>query len=130
MRHEFHCDINTKGAHGRNILLVTKYSCDLNALDDDGDTPFTCAGLGGSVECVELLINEFHCDINTMGSNGRSVVHNACENSHINLLRALVLKYSCDFQYVDTSLSNVQALIEKLKRRWKGMLNLEPPSMD
>ena len=89
---EFHCDINTKGAHGRNILhnacveghtslvrhLVTKYSCDLNALDNDGDTPFTCAALGGSVECVELLINEFHCDINTKGAHGRNILHTAC----------------------------------------------------
>ena len=58
-----HCDINTKDAKGRTILhkacingdtslvrhLVTKYSCDLNARDNDGDTPCTCAGLGGSV---------------------------------------------------------------------------------
>ena len=54
--------------------LVTKYSCDLNAQDNNGDTPFTWAGLGGNVECVELLINEFHCDINTKGSYGKTIV--------------------------------------------------------
>ena len=43
----------SKGHTSLVRLLVTKYSCDLNARDSNGDSPFTCAGLGGSVECVE-----------------------------------------------------------------------------
>ena len=55
------------GGHASQVrLLVTKYGCDnLNARDVDGDTPLTCAGLSGNVECVELLINEFHYLIRT-----------------------------------------------------------------
>ena len=76
--------------------LVTKYSCDLNARDKDGDTPFTCVGFGGSVECLELLIDELHCNINTKGDDGRTILHNACSYGHSSLVRHLVTKYSCD----------------------------------
>ena len=115
---EFHCDINTKGAYGRTILhnacyightslvrlLVTKYKCDIKASDSEGNTPFTCAGLGGSsVECVELLINEFHCDINTKGAYGRTILHKACYKGHISLVRLLVTKYKCDLKASDSN---------------------------
>ena len=56
-------------------LLVTNYSCDLNARDSNGDTLFTSDVY---VECVELLINEFHCDINIKDDNGWTILHNAC----------------------------------------------------
>ena len=82
--------------------LVTKYSCDLNARDRNGDTPFICAGLGGSVECLELLINAFHCDINTKDSVGRTILHYACTKGHTSLVRHLVTKYSCDLNARDS----------------------------
>ena len=74
--------------------LVTKYSCDLNARNNDGDTPFTCVGFGGSVECLELLINEFHCDINTKSAIGRTILHHACSNGHTSLVRHLVTTFA------------------------------------
>ena len=129
---EFHCDINTKVICGKIILhnacfkghsslvrlLVTKYSCDLMV------TPLTCAGLGGSVECVELLINEFHCDINTKDSNGRSILHKAYAKGHIGLLRLLVVKYGFDLSlcagYSCGALKDDLGVIERLKEKWNG----------
>ena len=68
------------------------------------------------MECLELLINEFHCDINTKDAFGRTILHNACAEGHINLLRALVLKYGCDCQDVHSEVSNMQMIVEKIKR--------------
>jgi ankyrin repeat protein len=105
-------------------LLVTKYSCDLNARDSNGDTPFTCAGLGGSVECVEVLINEFHCDINTKDYNGQTILHHAYFYGHINLLKLFVAKYGYDLTVCEgrkcVASKDSLNVISDMKNSWNG----------
>ena len=50
----------------RNIVL--EHKADVNARDDDNDTPVHVAAFCGKEKVALALINEFQCDINVKGT--------------------------------------------------------------
>ena len=77
--------------HGGNVSLVQTlirdHKADINARDDENDTPFHVAALGGKKEVALFLINEVGCDINVKGGLGRSLLHKACIGGDVSLVQ-------------------------------------------
>ena len=78
---EMGCDINVKGNFGWFLLhkacdggnislvqtLIRDHKADINARDDNNNTPLHVAALHGKKEVALYLINEVGCDINVKG---------------------------------------------------------------
>ncbi len=47
--------------------LVHEYKADINARDDNNDTPLNVAALAGKEEVVLVLTKEFDCDVTVRG---------------------------------------------------------------
>ena len=87
------CDTKVKGKFGRSLLhhacgggnvslvrkLILEHKADVNARDDENNTPLHVAAFCGKEEVVLALINEFGCDTKVKGKFGRSLLHHACE---------------------------------------------------
>ena len=76
--------------------LILEHKADVNARDDNNDTPVHVAAWCGKEEVALALINEFQCDINVKGGLGRSLLHKACNGGNVNLVKTLILEHKAD----------------------------------
>ena len=83
------------------IELVTKYKCDVNCKNSDGDTPLNWAARNFQLEVMKYLINEHHCDPMATGSDHLTPLHCACVNGHLDITHYLVSEAHCDPSYKD-----------------------------
>ena len=108
---EFGFSPHTKGRCGRTPLhqacegghvdvarkLVTEYCADVNARDDNNETPLGLAAqFSGKMELIKMLIKEFGCSPHTTGINSRTPLHLACDGGHVDVARKLVTEYGAD----------------------------------
>ena len=110
---EFGCDITeNRGYLGRSVLhharsinlvrtLVLHHHADINAKDDENNSPLHVAALFGRDEMVFTLINEFGCDTEERDILGRSLLHHACEGGNVNLVRTLILHHNANIHARD-----------------------------
>ena len=111
---EFGCDTNIRGRNGRTVLhsaceggcvalvrtLICDHNADVNAHDNNNDTPLHMAAIHGE-DVALVLINEFGCDTNIRGRNGRTVLHSACEGGCVALVRTLICDHNADVNAQD-----------------------------
>ena len=101
------CDTGTLGrsllhsaCYGDSVnlvrTLILKHKADINARDDQNNTPLHVAALCGKEEVVYVLIEEFDCDTRVKGAFGRSLLHIACNRGSVNLVRTLIRKHKAD----------------------------------
>ena len=69
--------------------LILQHKADVNAQDDNNDTPLHVAAYHGKEKIVLALINDFHCDLTLSGNLGKSFLHSACANNKANVLIAI-----------------------------------------
>ena len=81
--------------------LIREYKADINALDDQNNTPLHVAAFIGKAEVALCLINEFGCDPNVKGRVGRSVLHSACDGGSVSLVQTLIREYKADINAQD-----------------------------
>ena len=84
-------------------FLIEKHKEDVNARNDQGNTPLCYAALSGSVEVALLLIEQFGCDPNVVGYLGKSVLHYACEGGSLKLVQSLIQEHRADVTARDES---------------------------
>ena len=82
--------------------MIQDHKADINARDDQNNTPLHVAAWCGKKDVIFLLINKFSCDANSRGYNGYSLLHSACYNNQSNLLKLL-----CDFLILSPCISDV-----------------------
>ena len=102
------CSPHTKGRVGRTLLhnacdggnvdvarkLVTEYGADVNARDNEDNTPLNLAArFSGKMELIDMLVKEYGCSPHTKGQVGRTLLHLACEGGHVDVARKLVTEY-------------------------------------
>ena len=93
---EFSCDPNgalhnaCKGGSVNLVqTLIRDFNPDVNARDDQNNTPLDVAALYGKEEVALSLLNEFSCDPN-------GALHNACKGGSVNLVRTLIRDFNPD----------------------------------
>ena len=74
-------------------FLIEKHKEDVNARNDQGNTPLCYAAVSGSVEVALLLIEQFGCDTNVVGYLGKSVLHYACQGGSLKLVQSLIQEH-------------------------------------
>mmetsp|Transcript_19445 Transcript_19445/g.27955 ORF Transcript_19445/g.27955 Transcript_19445/m.27955 type:complete len:577 (-) Transcript_19445:110-1840(-) len=72
------------------IVLVKEFSCDVEALDEDGYTPFLVAVSHGNLEVVVKFVEEFDVDKFILNRMGYGALHIACEKGHSRVVQYLV----------------------------------------
>jgi ankyrin repeat protein len=113
---------NIKGQYGYTILhwacyyinilpvdvfkvLIETMGCDVNAQDDDKDTPIHFAlrcfdpNDGGDITVLRYLLTQRNTNVNTKGENGRTLLHSACfeiNNLSIDVFKLLIDTMGCD----------------------------------
>ena len=132
---DFRCSPHTKGFHGRTSLhsacvgghvdvarnLVTEYGADVNARDNDNDTPLNLAArFSGKMELINMLVKECGCSPHTKGFHGRTPLHRACEGGHVDVARKLVTEHGADVNARD----NYDATPLNLAARFSGKMEL------
>ena len=109
---EFDCDTSVNGALLLHIacsrgsvnlvrMLMLKCKADINARDNQNNTPLHVAALCGKEEVVSLLIKDFDCDISVKGELDQCLLHMACYGGNVNLVKSLVLKHKILILLVD-----------------------------
>ena len=78
------------------IELATKYKCDVNCKDVEGDTPLYYAARNDQLELMKYLINEQHCDPMTRNSYHYTPLHYACVVGHLDIAHYLISEVHCD----------------------------------
>ena len=81
--------------------LIREYKADINACDDQNNTPLHLAAVCSKAEVALCLINEFGCDPNVKGQIGRSLLHCACEGGSVSLVQTLIREYKADINACD-----------------------------
>ena len=81
--------------------LIREYKADINARDDQSDTPLGVAATSGNLDAALCLICDFGCDPNLRGYNGRSLLHDACEGGNVSLVQTLILEHMADISARD-----------------------------
>ena len=76
--------------------LATKYNCDVNCKDDEGDTPLYWAGTYCQLEVMKYLINEQHCDPMTKDRDHWTPLLWACIEGNFGTTRYLISEAHCN----------------------------------
>ena len=112
------CSPHTKGFKGRTLLhnacegghvdvarkLVTEYGADVNARDNDDDTPLNLAAqFSDKMELINMLVKECGCSPHTKGQYGGTPLHDACVGGHVDVARKLVTEYGADVNARDNN---------------------------
>jgi ankyrin repeat protein len=86
-------------------LLIERLGCDVNAQDDNKDTPFHYAlhhfhqYSGGDINILKYLLNQKGVNGNIKGWNGYTILHTACNNIKylpLDVFRLLIETMGCD----------------------------------
>ena len=75
------------------IELATKYKCNVNCKDLNGDTPLHYAAMDDQLEIMKYLINEQHCDPMKFYW---TPLHSACFIGHLDITHYLISEIHCD----------------------------------
>ena len=78
------------------IELITKYKCDTNYKDSQGNTPLHYATVNSHLAVVKYFINKQHCDPMARDNNDVTPVHYACSNGHLNIAEYLIREAHCN----------------------------------
>ena len=76
--------------------LIREHKADVNARDDNNNTPLIVAAFYGNADIALTLINEFGCNPNVIGQFGRSVLHHACQGGSVSLVQTLIREHRAD----------------------------------
>ena len=71
------------------VQLMIDYGADVNATDDDGETPLYDAALIGNAEVISILVRA-GADVNTTHDNGYTLLHGAAIFGNAEVIPALV----------------------------------------
>ena len=82
-------------------MLVSQHNADLNARNNQNDSPLHIAARCGHANVVRTFINDFNCNPYDKGFEGRGILHRACEYGHIELVEALIIDFGLDLMCVD-----------------------------
>ena len=105
---EFGCNTNARNTNavlhiacedGRLALvrtLIVNHNADVNAQNEDKDTPLHLAVKEGYNDIAFMLITEFGCNTNARNTNGETVLHMACEGGSLTLVRTLIVNHNAD----------------------------------
>ncbi|KAF0684812.1 hypothetical protein As57867_023162, partial [Aphanomyces stellatus] len=101
-------------------FLLAQSGCDINAKDENRNTPLMLAAWKGRLEIVQLLLErpDIH-DINLGGNLGRSALHESCMEGHESVVTFLLAQSGCDINANDGELSTPLMLAA-----WKGRLEI------
>ncbi|XP_067685591.1 putative ankyrin repeat protein RF_0381 [Haliotis asinina] len=112
-------DINSRGKLGRTPLMLATLcghkgvfdvlwnrSADILLFDDEGNTAFHLACLGGNVEMVHYVLLQTTLDVNCRGKYGRTPVMLAAEIGHKGVVRTL-MRQRCDLSLIDDDGNNI-----------------------
>ena len=76
--------------------LITKYHCDPQEKDSDGQTCLHWAARDNRVNVMRYLINEYHCDPMATDRYGDTVLHKAANKGSLHVLKYLINDCHCD----------------------------------
>ena len=71
-------------------LLVTRYHCNANGTDANGNTPMHYATYNGHLEVVKYFIKELLCKPMDKNNHGSTPLHYACVNGHDHVVQYLL----------------------------------------
>jgi ankyrin repeat protein len=107
--HNYCRSISTTPLEVYQYLIETK-GCDINAQDDDNDTPIRYAfdrfrsNDGGDIAVLAYLINQKNLDVNTKGQYGYTLLHWACNRINqlpLDVFKLLIENAGCDIHAQD-----------------------------
>ena len=76
--------------------LITKYHCDPQERDSDGQTCLHWAARGNHVDVMRYLIDECHCDRMDTDKYGNTVLHRAAACGSLDVMKYLINHHHCD----------------------------------
>jgi ankyrin repeat protein len=82
-------EIATTGNHANLIPELVKFGADVNAKDNDKETPLHRAAINGHISCVDALINA-HADLNAMSYADYTPLHSATSFEHLLCVKKLI----------------------------------------
>jgi ankyrin repeat protein len=91
-------------------LLIEKHGCDVNAQNNNNDTPihlaFRCfdPNDGGDITVLTYLINQPKVHVNIKGKDGNTILHYACEKIHdlpLEIFKLLIGTHGADVNIQD-----------------------------
>ena len=83
------------------VKLLTSYNiCDVNAKDEDNDTPLHCAAIEGNNAMISVLI-QHRAEVDERGRLGRTALHKACVKGHVACIDEL-LRHGADAEAKDS----------------------------
>ena len=83
--------------------LIRDHNADVNARDDDNNTPLHIAAQAGKEDIAIALINEFSCITPVKGWFGSTLLHSACKGGCLNLVRTLIQDHKADVNAQDSN---------------------------
>ena len=108
---EFSCTTSVKkGWLGRTLLhsaceggclnlvrtLIRDHNADVNARDNDNNTPLHLAAQEGKEDIAIALINEFSCNTSVNWGKSGTLLHIACQKGYLNLVQTLIRDHNAD----------------------------------
>uniref|UniRef100_A0A1X7URY9 Uncharacterized protein n=1 Tax=Amphimedon queenslandica TaxID=400682 RepID=A0A1X7URY9_AMPQE len=76
--------------------LITKYHCDPQERDSEGQACLHWAAEGNHVDVMRCLIDECHCDPMDTDKNGNTVLHYVNTNRSLDAIKYLINQHHCD----------------------------------
>jgi ankyrin repeat protein len=82
----------SEGSCRYSAYLLAQQGANLNALDDEGNTPVFVAAENGHVDIIGILVKH-EADLNTAMSDGCTPVFLAAHNDYVDIVRVLQLPF-------------------------------------